>query len=106
MHQRDADVAEDRPADGTVLRRAHHDQIGVEPTLVSGEAAEALADAAKTPGSILLLGSRAYGPLRRVLLGSVSRAIAGSAPAPLIVHPRGMYEEPKAAPTAEAGTTA
>jgi nucleotide-binding universal stress UspA family protein len=82
------------------------DDIDVEPTLVSGEAPEALADAAKTPGSILLLGSRAYGPLRRVLLGSVSRALAASAPAPLIVHPRGMHEQPKAEPTAETRTTA
>ena len=54
--------------------------IDVKATPVSGEAAEALADAAKTPGSILVLGSRAYGPLRRVLLGSVSRALAGSTP--------------------------
>ena len=82
------------------------DDIDVEPALVSGKAPEALADAASPLGSILLLGSRAYGPLRRVLLGSVSRALAGSTPAPLIVHPRGMHEEPKAKPTAEAGTTA
>jgi nucleotide-binding universal stress UspA family protein len=82
------------------------DDVTVEAKLVSGQAAEALADAAKAPGSILLVGSRSYGPLRRVLLGSVSRALAGSAPAPLLVHPRGMHEEPKAAPTAEAGTTA
>ena len=65
-----------------------------------------LADAAKAPGSILLVGSRSYGPLRRVLLGSVSRALAGSAPAPLIMHPRGMHEQPKAEPTAEVRTTA
>ena len=32
--------------------------------------------------------SRAYGRLRRVLLGSVSAALARSAPCPLIVHPR------------------
>ena len=82
------------------------DDIDVEPTLVSGEAVEALGDAARPPGSILLLGSRSYGPLRRVLLGSVSRALAGSVPAPLIVHPRGMHEQPNAEPTAEAGTTA
>jgi nucleotide-binding universal stress UspA family protein len=87
-------------------RKALPDDINVEATVASGEPADALADVAKAPGSILLLGSRAYGPLRRVLLGSVSRKLAGSAPAPLIVHPRGMHEEPKAAPTAEAGMTA
>lgn len=82
------------------------DDIDVEATLVSAVPAEALAEAARVPGSILLVGSRSYGPLRRVLLGSVSRALASSVPAPLIVHPRGMHEQPKAAPTAEAGTTA
>ena len=87
-------------------RDAVPDDIDVEPTLVSGEAAEALAEAAKAPGSILLLGSRGYGPLRRVLLGSVSRALASAAPAPLIVHPRGMHEQPEAEPKAEAGATA
>jgi nucleotide-binding universal stress UspA family protein len=87
-------------------RTAVPDDINVEATVVSGSPAEALADVAKAPGSILVLGSRAYGPLRRVLLGSVSRALAGSTPAPLIVHPRGMHEEPKAEPTAEAGATA
>ena len=64
------------------------------------------ADAAKAPGSVLVLGSRAYGPLRRVLLGSVSRALADSAPAPMLVHPRGMREQPKAEQAAEAGATA
>jgi nucleotide-binding universal stress UspA family protein len=87
-------------------RNAVPDDIKVEATVVSAAPAEALADVARTPGSILVLGSRAYGPLRRVLLGSVSRALAGSTPAPLIVHPRGMHEEPKAEPTVEAGATA
>ena len=87
-------------------REAAPDDIKVEATLVSGHPAEALADVAKAPGSILLLGSRAYGPLRRVLLGSVSRALASSTLAPLIVHPRGIHGEPKATSTAEAGTTA
>jgi nucleotide-binding universal stress UspA family protein len=82
------------------------DDVNVETKLVSGQAAEALAEAAKAPGSILLLGSRSYGPLHRVLAGSVSRTLASSAPAPLIVHPRGMHEDPKTAATAEAGTTA
>jgi nucleotide-binding universal stress UspA family protein len=87
-------------------RDAVPDDINVEPTLVSGEPAEALAEVAKAPGSILLVGSRAYGPLRRVLLGSVSRSLATAAPAPLIVHPRGMHEEPESELTAEAGATA
>lgn len=57
-------------------------------TLVVGEPAEALVDASRAPGSVLVLGSRAYGPIRRVLLGSVSNALVRCAPCPLIVHPR------------------
>lgn len=74
--------------------------------LASGNAAGALADAAKGPGSILLLGSRSYGPLHRVPVGSVSRALGNSALAPLIVHPRGMHDESRTTPTAEAETVA
>ena len=79
--------------------------VEVEPVLLSGKPAEELAEAARPLGSVLLLGSRAYGPLRRVLLGSVSRALADIAPAPMLVHPRGMREQLKAEPAAEAGAT-
>ena len=82
------------------------DDVEVEPILLSGKPAEELAEAARPLGSVLMLGSRAYGPLRRVLLGSVSRALADTAPAPMIVHPRGMREERTADPAAEAGATA
>ena len=66
--------------------------IDAEPVLVRGEPAAALAEAAREPGTLLLLGSRGYGPLRRVLLGSVSRALVRSAPSPVIIHPRGTHE--------------
>ena len=79
--------------------------VTVEATLVSGDPVAALADAAKGRGSMLVLGSRAYGPVRRVLLGSVTRALADRSPAPLIVYPRGMHAEPKTSPRVEAGTT-
>lgn len=62
--------------------------VRVEPVLASGEPAATLAELANVDGAVLMLGSRAYGPLRRVLLGSVSAALARSAPCPLIVHPR------------------
>jgi nucleotide-binding universal stress UspA family protein len=87
-------------------RSSAPDDVTVEATLVTGEAVAALADAAKAPGSILVLGSRAYGPVRRVLLGSVSRALANQAPAPLVVYPRGMHAEATTSSRAEAETTA
>ena len=38
---------------------------------------------------VLIVGSRGYGPIRRLLLGSVSTRLVRSAPCPLIVYPRG-----------------
>lgn len=63
------------------------DDVHVEAELVEGYADAALADLGREDG-LLVLGSRAYGPLRRVLLGSVSTALVLSAPCPVIVHPR------------------
>jgi nucleotide-binding universal stress UspA family protein len=87
-------------------RESAPDDVEVEAVLISGKPAEELAEAARPLGSVLVLGSRAYGPLRRVLLGSVSRALADIAPAPMLVHPRGMREQRTAEPPAEAGATA
>lgn len=77
------------------------DGVEVEATLITGEAAESLVNVVGTPGTVLVVGSRAYGPLRRVLLGSVSWNLVHSAPCPLIVTPRGAGEPRQAAPTAE-----
>ncbi len=38
---------------------------------------------------MLFVGSRAYGPVRRVLLGSVSSELVESAPCAVLVTPRG-----------------
>ncbi len=69
--------------------------IDTETTFVSEDPAEALFDAA-TPGALLIVGSRAYGPLRRVLLGSVSTTLVRSVRSPLIVTPRGIHETAEA----------
>jgi nucleotide-binding universal stress UspA family protein len=71
------------------------DGVRAEGSVVVGDPAETLVDAAPADRGALLVGSRGYGPLRRVLLGSVSAALVRSAPCPVIVHPR-------AAATAEA----
>lgn len=49
---------------------------------------------------LLVVGSRGYGPLRAVLLGSVSSALVRSAQSPLVVVPRGADDE-----SARQGTT-
>ena len=70
------------------------EDVQLEGTLVDGPVAESLAQVATEDGGVLVVGSRAYGPLRRVLLGSVSTELVRTAPCPLIVHPR-----PAKAPT-------
>jgi nucleotide-binding universal stress UspA family protein len=79
------------------------DGVEVEATLISGDPVEALVNVAGTPGTLLVVGSRGYGPLRRVLLGSVSTSLVRIAPCPLIVTPRGMHVSRKAAPRTQVG---
>lgn len=55
--------------------------------LFSGGAVAVLTDEAQTL-DLLVLGSRAYGPVRRVLLGSVSGPLVRQAPCPVLVVPR------------------
>lgn len=83
-------------------RNAVPDGIDVEATLISGDPVEELVNEARTPGTLLVVGSRAYGPLHRVLAGSVSRNLVRLAPCPLIVTPRGAHNAPKPAASAEA----
>jgi nucleotide-binding universal stress UspA family protein len=59
-----------------------------QPLVVEGEPAGVLLDHADELG-LLVVGSRAYGPLRRVLLGSVSNALLDGAACPVMIIPRG-----------------
>jgi nucleotide-binding universal stress UspA family protein len=64
----------------------------VEARLVEGHVAEVLARASADL-DLLVVGSRGYGPLGAVLLGSVSTALGRSAQSPLVVVPRGADAE-------------
>jgi nucleotide-binding universal stress UspA family protein len=86
-------------------REAVPEGVEVDGTLISGDPVEALTSAANQPGTVMVIGSRGYGPLRRVLLGSVSTALVRSAPCPVIVTPRGMHDE-RLTPTTVAVETA
>ena len=79
--------------------------IDVETTLISGDPVETLTSIGGAGGTLMVLGSRAYGPLRRVLLGSVATQLVRSAPCPLIVTPRGMRETAEREPAAAVKTT-
>lgn len=73
--------------------------IDASETLLEGGARELLA-CASGELDLLVVGSRGYGPLRAVLLGSVSSALVRPAQSPLVVVPRGDDGE-----SASQGTT-
>jgi nucleotide-binding universal stress UspA family protein len=57
-----------------------------------GDATETLVAATSEGLDLLVLGSRGYGPLRRVLFGSVSSRVLGRAACPVLVLPRQVAE--------------
>lgn len=67
---------------------ARLDAGGVELEVHRGDPSRVLADASRSL-DLLVLGSRAYGPLRHTLLGSVSADVMRSARCPVMVLPRG-----------------
>jgi len=68
----------------------------VEPAgrLLRGHPAEQLAEEAAAGVDLMVVGSRGYGPLQRVLLGSVSTSLMHSAPCPVMVVPRTAEFDP------------
>ncbi len=63
------------------------DGLHVEARLLDGEPAETHIGESQTL-DVLVAGSRGYGPVRTVLLGSVSRALVRDAACPVVVSPR------------------
>lgn len=59
--------------------------LAAESVRLDGDPATELARECEEGVDLLVVGSRGYGPLTRVLLGSVSRRIAGDAPCPVLV---------------------
>jgi nucleotide-binding universal stress UspA family protein len=62
--------------------------IAAEQRIMTGSPSHLLAEAAED-FDLLVVGSRGYGPVRRVLLGSVSTALVRTAPCPVLVVPEG-----------------
>lgn len=75
-----------RTAADALTRRASG--IDCEVTVRTGDPAEELRDAARDGVDVLVTGSRGYGPLKSVLLGTVSGALARDCPVPVLVVPR------------------
>lgn len=63
-------------------------RLGVEARRGDGSPGSVLVRECEQGVDLLVLGSRGYGPLTRVLLGSVSRRAAQEAPCPVLVVPR------------------
>jgi nucleotide-binding universal stress UspA family protein len=61
----------------------------VESEILEGDPAQRLAESS-TGLALLVLGSRGYGPVRSVLLGSVSAGVAQTATCPVLVVPSGV----------------
>ncbi len=63
-------------------------RLGAIGRRLDGPPAEQIAEACAEGVDLLVTGSRGYGPLTRVLLGSVSKKLIGDAPCPVLVVPR------------------
>ncbi len=85
------------PEAGAIVTRtvkAVDERIAASGRALSGVPGGAIVAACEELGADLLIaGSRGYGPLRRVLLGSVSTQLAHKAPCPVLVVPRPKSEE-------------
>ena len=77
------------------------DKLRAATVLLEGHAAAELVDEAGKDIDLLVMGSRNYGPIRRVMVGSTAIAVMGSSPCPVIVIPRGA-----ATPSADAASAA
>jgi nucleotide-binding universal stress UspA family protein len=66
-------------------------ELRTQVVVAAGDAAEQILERSDLL-SLLVMGSRAYGPLRRALVGSVSGPVLRAAPCPVLVVPRGVAE--------------
>ena len=78
--------------------------VEVEVRVLSGSPGDVLVDAAHDGIDLLVMGSRGYGAVRGVLLGSVSRHLVDHAPCPVLVVPRGVSPDIVGAHAATAPT--
>lgn len=68
------------------------DELEAATELIEGDVVASLLGMANKHVDLLVVGSRAFGPVRRVLLGSVSGALVKSARCPVLVIPHGTHE--------------
>lgn len=71
------------------------DDVRAETVLAEGKPSAELA-AQGVDLDLLVVGSRGYGPVRRVLLGSVAKGVVDAAPCPVFVTPRSAKDRDEA----------
>ncbi|THG33235.1 universal stress protein [Naasia lichenicola] len=81
-------AAEQRAAFRAAVEQAAA-SAGGSSTLLEGPVVDALTGLQPTDVDLLVVGSRGYGPARRVLLGGVSSRVLKQAKVPVLVVPRG-----------------
>ena len=64
--------------------------VEAEVRVVDGAVVEAICRELEDGGDLVVVGSRGWGPVRRVLLGSVSARLLHLSPCPVLVVPRGV----------------
>jgi nucleotide-binding universal stress UspA family protein len=72
--------------------------------ILRGRPAEVLPRLAPEDADLVVAGSRGHGPIRRVLLGSVSTALIGAATVPVLVTPRNARNNAGTNPAAREAT--
>jgi nucleotide-binding universal stress UspA family protein len=104
-HHTEEEVARYRRAEfGQMLEDAAEplaDELRAATVLAEGRAADQIVAEARKDVDLLVMGSRSYGPLRRVTMGSTAIEVMRLAPCPVIVVPRGA-----ATPSVEASPAA
>lgn len=79
-------------------------QVSGEAEVLLGRPASTLVDASRDL-DLLVLGSRSYGPIKRVLFGGVSGAVVREAACPVLVTPRSAVAERSSPRVTESGST-
>jgi len=95
------------PDDGA-YRRAAHEQAETDMAVAHEDERREIREgstvdvllAVSEDVDLLIIGSRSYGPVRRVMFGSVSETVVPRSRCPVIVVPRGHHGEDDAVPTA------
>ena len=98
MHLAEALARQERAARATLEAavKTLRGSASIEQQVIVGpDPASVIVDAVRGQADLLVLGSRAYGPVRRALLGSVSTATVRHAPCPVLVTPRSAEQASK-----------